>query len=166
MRWARHTWAARSRRCGRRLTRRAGLVLQKNREEAMIVVYDTDERTASTVATMFVEKGWENVFMLTGGLRTFATRHEAFVDGSLPSPPPSPASRASTSARTSMQGSPLTPALRPGSGATRRSARREPASRHSAVTRGARPPESVAAAGAASLSGESIVSRITRASRR
>ena len=35
----------------------------------MIVIYDQDESVASKCATALVQKGYENVFMLSGGLR-------------------------------------------------------------------------------------------------
>ena len=33
----------------------------------MIIVYGNEEKLAASTATMFVQKGWENVFMLSGG---------------------------------------------------------------------------------------------------
>lgn len=33
----------------------------------MIIVYDDDEKVASGVATLFVQKGWENIYMMSGG---------------------------------------------------------------------------------------------------
>lgn len=42
-------------------------VHQKNKPGRIIVVYDEDEVIASTVATKFVERDVENVFMLSGG---------------------------------------------------------------------------------------------------
>ena len=33
----------------------------------MIIVYDDDEKIAAGVATLFVQKGWENVYLMSGG---------------------------------------------------------------------------------------------------
>jgi len=44
----------------------------RNRVGSIIVVYDLDERLAKPAATTFVEKGFENVYLLTGGLERFA----------------------------------------------------------------------------------------------
>lgn len=41
--------------------------LQKNKKDHMIIVYGNEEKLAASTATMFVQKGWENVFMLSGG---------------------------------------------------------------------------------------------------
>ena len=40
-----------------------------NKEGLCIILYDEDERIAHTAATTFVQRGVDNVFMLSGGLR-------------------------------------------------------------------------------------------------
>ena len=40
-----------------------------NKEGMCIVLYDEDERIAHAAATTFVQRGVDNVFMLSGGLR-------------------------------------------------------------------------------------------------
>ena len=40
---------------------------QKNKPGKVIIVYDEDERIAPNVASVFVQKDVENVFMLSGG---------------------------------------------------------------------------------------------------
>jgi len=40
---------------------------QKNKADTMIIVYDDDEKIAAGVATLFVQKGWENVYLMSGG---------------------------------------------------------------------------------------------------
>jgi centrosomal protein CEP41 len=64
----------------------ADVVRFKNREEALIVVFGDDEREAAGAATRFAEKGYDNVFVLSGGLRAFGQRHPEFVEGA-PLPP-------------------------------------------------------------------------------
>ena len=64
----------------------ADVVRFKNRPEALIVVYGDDEREAAVAATRFAEKGYDNVFVLSGGLRAFGQRHPEFVEGA-PLPP-------------------------------------------------------------------------------
>ncbi len=41
--------------------------LQKNAAGKIIIVYDEDERIASQAATVMCERGFENLFMLSGG---------------------------------------------------------------------------------------------------
>ena len=41
----------------------------QNRESKLIVVYDFDEGIAAKFATTMMERGYDNVFMLSGGLR-------------------------------------------------------------------------------------------------
>ena len=44
-----------------------------NKEPAsIIVIYDNDERQASLTGAIFFEKGFDNVYVLTGGLAAFA----------------------------------------------------------------------------------------------
>lgn len=41
--------------------------LQKNASGKIIIVYDEDERIASQAATTMCQRGFENLFMLSGG---------------------------------------------------------------------------------------------------
>ncbi|KAG7455771.1 hypothetical protein MATL_G00244630 [Megalops atlanticus] len=57
----------------------------KNVPGKIIIVYDEDERIASVAATTMCERGFENVFMLSGGLRVIAKKFpEGMTTGSLP----------------------------------------------------------------------------------
>merc|ERR1712146_811008 len=61
----------------------------KNRPDRMIIIYDDDERIAAPAGKLFVERGVENVYVLTGGLRKFCEKHEEFVHGIIPEYPES-----------------------------------------------------------------------------
>lgn len=41
----------------------------KNKEGKLIVVYDHDESISHKFATTLVQRGYDNVFMLSGGIR-------------------------------------------------------------------------------------------------
>merc|ERR1711988_198815 len=86
----------------------------KNRPDRMIIIYDDDERIAAPAAKLFVERGVENVYVLTGGLRKFCEKHEEFVSGMLPeyhhqSCPPTAKSRSSRAPPTGHSGSSRAP---------------------------------------------------------
>ncbi|XP_070764091.1 centrosomal protein of 41 kDa [Enoplosus armatus] len=57
----------------------------KNAAGKIIIVYDEDERIASQAATTMCERGFENLFMLSGGLKVIAQKlPEGLTTGSLP----------------------------------------------------------------------------------
>ncbi|XP_060100612.1 centrosomal protein of 41 kDa isoform X3 [Heteronotia binoei] len=57
----------------------------KNAHGKIIILYDDDERIASQAATTMCERGFENLFMLSGGLRVIAQKFpEGLVTGSFP----------------------------------------------------------------------------------
>nr|XP_012424251.4 centrosomal protein of 41 kDa [Taeniopygia guttata] len=57
----------------------------KNAHGKIIIVYDNDERLASQAATTMCERGFENLFMLSGGLKVLAQKiPEGLVTGTLP----------------------------------------------------------------------------------
>uniref|UniRef100_A0A7N9AQF9 Centrosomal protein 41 n=1 Tax=Mastacembelus armatus TaxID=205130 RepID=A0A7N9AQF9_9TELE len=57
----------------------------KNAAGKIIIVYDEDERIASQTATVMCERGFENLFMLSGGLRVIAQKFpEGMTTGSIP----------------------------------------------------------------------------------
>ncbi|XP_040858295.1 centrosomal protein of 41 kDa isoform X1 [Ochotona curzoniae] len=57
----------------------------KNAHGKIIIVYDDDERLASQAATTMCERGFENLFMLSGGLKVLAQKFpEGLITGSLP----------------------------------------------------------------------------------
>lgn len=56
----------------------------RNRESSLIVLYAWDERAAAEAAERFIQRGYENIFVLSGGLAAFAAASPAFVEGTLP----------------------------------------------------------------------------------
>jgi centrosomal protein CEP41 len=56
----------------------------KNRENKVVIVYTLDDREGRVVARQFVEKGFDNVFLLTGGLEAFLKEFPQSVEGTLP----------------------------------------------------------------------------------
>ncbi|XP_070828323.1 centrosomal protein of 41 kDa [Chaetodon trifascialis] len=57
----------------------------KNTAGKIIIVYDEDERIASQAATTMCERGFENLFMLSGGLKIVAQKFpEGMATGSIP----------------------------------------------------------------------------------
>ncbi|XP_071313469.1 centrosomal protein of 41 kDa [Trachinotus anak] len=57
----------------------------KNAAGKIIIVYDEDERIASQAATIMCERGFENLFMLSGGLKVIAQKFpEGMTTGSIP----------------------------------------------------------------------------------
>ncbi|KFV89914.1 Centrosomal protein of 41 kDa, partial [Eurypyga helias] len=57
----------------------------KNAHGKLIILYDNDERLASQAATTMCERGFENLFMLSGGLKVLAQKiPEGLITGSLP----------------------------------------------------------------------------------
>ncbi|XP_075414780.1 centrosomal protein of 41 kDa isoform X1 [Tenrec ecaudatus] len=74
----------------------------KNAHGKIIILYDDDERVASQAATTMCERGFENLFMLSGGLKVLAQKFpEGLITGSLPAscqqaPPPGSARKRSS----------------------------------------------------------------------
>ncbi|KAI1239558.1 hypothetical protein IHE44_0012684 [Lamprotornis superbus] len=76
----------------------------KNAHGKIIIVYDNDERLASQAATTMCERGFENLFMLSGGLKVLAQKiPEGLITGTLPVscqvPVPTGGARRKTAAR-------------------------------------------------------------------
>jgi centrosomal protein CEP41 len=73
----------------------------KNKEGYIIIVYDVDESIAPDVATKMIQRDFDNVFMLSGGMKVLSrTFPEGLVTGSLPPAclpsPPLPRRRSTT----------------------------------------------------------------------
>lgn len=56
----------------------------KNKEETLIIVYCDDERISADAAKLFVDRGTDNIFLLSGGLFEFGLEYPSFVEGDLP----------------------------------------------------------------------------------
>ena len=59
----------------------------KNQPEKLIIIYMNDERMGTQYAQLLSEKGYENTFLLSGGIEQFLEDHTEFVEGrSVPTP--------------------------------------------------------------------------------
>ena len=59
----------------------------KNQPDKLIVTYMNDERQGTQYAQLLSEKGYENTFLLSGGIEQFLEDHTEFVEGrSVPTP--------------------------------------------------------------------------------
>ena len=66
----------------------------KNKEESLIIVYCDDEIRSRETCKILVDRGIENIFLLTGGMVEFATKYPQFVEGEMPNIPISPSKKA------------------------------------------------------------------------
>ncbi|XP_071815432.1 centrosomal protein of 41 kDa-like isoform X2 [Apostichopus japonicus] len=67
----------------------------RNKPGRLIVIYDEDERISTKAATTFAQRGFDNVFVLSGGLKVAAQKYpHSFITGTLPAScvPPQPPS--------------------------------------------------------------------------
>lgn len=68
----------------------------RNKQESLIIVCCDDERISKDVAKTLVDRGTDNVYLLTGGIDEFASEYPAFIEGIPPSPRASPVKPRST----------------------------------------------------------------------
>ncbi|CAH1783396.1 unnamed protein product [Owenia fusiformis] len=62
-----------------------GMLQYRNQEGKIIVIYDDDERRASKAATTLVERGYTNLFMLSGGLKmAWKSFPKGLITGTVP----------------------------------------------------------------------------------
>jgi centrosomal protein CEP41 len=54
-------------------------VIQKNKPDRYIIVYDDDETCGPEFAKHLSERGFQNVFLLSGGTRLLATKFPQFL---------------------------------------------------------------------------------------
>ena len=59
----------------------------RNKPSTLIVVYCDDERTSREAAKVLVDRGIDNIYLLSGGINEFAYDYPAFVEGNVSSPP-------------------------------------------------------------------------------
>merc|ERR1712232_1181116 len=57
----------------------AELYRYKSKNDKIIVVYDEEEKIASEAATLFLQKGFENVRLLTGGLKIIGNKFPEYM---------------------------------------------------------------------------------------
>ena len=57
----------------------------KNKEEHLVIVYCDDERVSREAAKTFVDRGVDNIFLLTGGMLEFAVEFPFYIEGDVPS---------------------------------------------------------------------------------
>lgn len=50
----------------------------------MIILYDSEERQATAMATKMFERGCDNVFIISGGLKSVGNKFPELLDGTLP----------------------------------------------------------------------------------
>ncbi|XP_067933943.1 centrosomal protein of 41 kDa A-like [Watersipora subatra] len=61
------------------------MLAYKNQPGKIIIVYDEDERVAPKAATTLVERGYDNLFLLSGGLKVAARLYpQSLITGGLP----------------------------------------------------------------------------------
>ena len=57
------------------------LIMMKNKPGKMIIMYHTDERNGIPYANNFFQKGYDNVYFLSGGIEEFEKYHPEYLDG-------------------------------------------------------------------------------------
>ena len=66
----------------------------KNKEDSLIILYCDDERVSKDCAKIMVDRGIDNVYLLTGGIQDFLIDYPSFIEGKMPNiKQPSPTSR-------------------------------------------------------------------------
>ena len=53
----------------------------KNKANKLIIIYMSDERKGTAAATLMTEKGYDNVFLLSGGIDQFNEEFHHLVEG-------------------------------------------------------------------------------------
>lgn len=54
----------------------------KNKQDKLIIIYMRDEKTGCASAKLLYEKGYDNVFLLSGGIEEFLLKHGDLIEGS------------------------------------------------------------------------------------
>ena len=74
----------------------AQLLRFKNQSDKKIVVYMYDERSGTHYAKILFEKGFDNVYLLSGGIEQFYEENTELVEGTELPPVPMPKAMSST----------------------------------------------------------------------
>ena len=53
----------------------------KNKEGKMIIIYVSDERNGIIVGETMVDRGYENTYLLTGGIEKFLEDYSSLIEG-------------------------------------------------------------------------------------
>lgn len=64
------------------------LFSHRNREEHLIIVYCDDERISAEASKFLVDRGTNNIFLLSNGMVDFVWDYQEYVEGNIPYPPP------------------------------------------------------------------------------
>ena len=57
------------------------MIMMKNKESKMIIVYHTDERNGVPYAGLLFQKGYDNVYFLSGGIEEFCKKFPEYLEG-------------------------------------------------------------------------------------
>ena len=57
------------------------MIMMKNKPGKMIIMYHKDERNGIPYANNFFQKGYDNVFFLSGGIEEFAKNYPDYLEG-------------------------------------------------------------------------------------
>jgi centrosomal protein CEP41 len=57
--------------------------LFKNKPDKLLVIYHEDERHGMLLARIIFEKGFDNLYLLSGGLHIFAKENPDLIEGYL-----------------------------------------------------------------------------------
>ena len=57
------------------------MIMMKNKEGKMIILYHTDERNGVPYANLLFQKGYDNVFFLSGGIEEFMKKYPEYLEG-------------------------------------------------------------------------------------
>ena len=57
------------------------MIMMKNKESKMIIVYHNDDRSGVPYAGLLFQKGYDNIYFLSGGIEEFVKKYPEYVEG-------------------------------------------------------------------------------------
>lgn len=57
------------------------IIMMKNQDSKMIILYHNDERNGIPFANNFFQKGYDNVYFLSGGIEDFSKKYPEYLEG-------------------------------------------------------------------------------------
>ena len=57
------------------------MIMMKNKESKMIIVYHNDERNGVPYAALLFQKGYDNIYFLSGGIEEFVKQYPEYTEG-------------------------------------------------------------------------------------